>query len=566
MATVSEPRDQAAPWVDGLTIGQALRETARRHSEGDAFVFCRPRAKMTWGEFDAAVDRVGRGLLALGLAPGDHFGVWATNVPEWVLLQFATARIGVVLVNINPAYRTGELKYALRQSDVRGLALVDAFRSSNYFGMLNEACPEVAAAAPGELRSETFPKLQWVVSLRGDPPPGVLSWDELLARAEGVPQDRLEEAVAGLSPQEAINIQYTSGTTGRPKGAMLSHRNILLNAFYAGECQRLDSQDRICLPVPLYHCFGCVLGTLCCVVHGSAMVFPAECFQPDATLAAVEQERCTALYGVPTMFIAMLEHEDFPRRDLSSLRTGIMAGAPCPIEMMKRVTQEMGAREITIGYGQTEASPLVTQTRTDDPIELRVGTVGRPIPGFEAKIVDVETGEELGDGQQGEFCGRGHGVMIGYYNMPDKTAEVIDADGWLHTGDLALREPNGYYRITGRLHDMIIRGGENIYPREIEERLYEHPAVMDVQVVGVPDRRLGEEVLAWVKLKSGCHATEDELREFCRQSLAHFKAPRYWKFVDSFPTTVTGKIQKFKIREQAIEELGLQDIANIETA
>ena len=566
MATVNAPHDQAAPWVDGLTIGQALRETARRHSQRDAVIFCNPRAQLTWGEFDAVVDRVGRGLLALGFTPGDHFGVWATNVPAWVILQFATARIGVVLVNINPSYRTGELKYALRQSDVRGLALVDGFKASNFIDMLNEACPELATAAPGELQSETFPKLQWVVSLRGAAPPGALSWEDLLARAGDVPQDRLDEAAAGLSPDDPINIQYTSGTTGRPKGAMLSHRNILLNAFYAGQCQRLDYTDRICLPVPLYHCFGCVLGTLCAAAHGSAMVFPAEYFQPGATLAAIEQQRCTALYGVPTMFVAEFEHEDYPRRDLSSLRTGIMAGSPCPIELMKRVTQEMAAREITIGYGQTEASPLITQTRTDDPIELRVGTVGRTIPGVEAKIVDVETGAGLGDRQQGELCGRGHGVMIGYYNMPDKTAEAIDADGWLHTGDLAMREPNGYYRITGRLRDMIIRGGENIYPREIEERLYEHPAVADVQVVGVPDRRLGEEVLAWVKLKSDCRATEEELREFCRQSLAAFKAPRYWKFVDSFPTTVTGKIQKFVIREQAIEELGLQDVAAIETA
>jgi fatty-acyl-CoA synthase len=566
MATVNAPRDQAVPWVNGLTIGQTLRETARRHSQRDAFVFCNPLARMTWGQFDAAVDRVGRGLLALGFQPGDHFGVWATNVPEWVLLQFATARIGVVLVNINPAYRTGELKYALRQSDLRGLALVDTFKASHYFDMLNEACPELASAAPGKLQSEAFPKLQWVVSLRGESPPGMLSWNQLLARSEDVRQDRLEEIAANLKPDHAINIQYTSGTTGCPKGAMLSHRNILLNAFYAGQCQRFDYTDRICIPVPLYHCFGCVLGTLCAVVHGSAMIFPAEGFLPGATLAAIEQERCTAVYGVPTMFIAQMEHEDYSRRDLSSLRTGIMAGSPCPIETMKRVTQEMGAREITIGYGQTEASPLITQTRTDDPIELRVGTVGRPIPGCEAKIVDVETGKDLGDGQQGEMCGRGHGVMIGYYNMPEKTAEVIDSDGWLHTGDLALREPNGYYRITGRLRDLIIRGGENIYPREIEERLYEHSAVMEVQVVGVPDRRLGEEVLAWVKLKSGCCASEDELRAFCRETLAHFKAPRYWKFVDSFPTTVTGKIQKFKIREVAIEELGLQDVARIETA
>jgi fatty-acyl-CoA synthase len=432
--------------------------------------------------------------------------------------------------------------------------------------MFREACPELADAAPGNLQSDTFPKLQFVLSLRGASQRGMLSWSELIARAERVSQERLAEVASSLHPLEPINIQYTSGTTGRPKGAMLSHRNILLNAFYAGQFQRLDHTDRICLPVPLYHCFGCVLGTLCCVVHGSAMVFPAECFQPAATLAAIEQERCTATYGVPTMFIAMMEHEDYSRRDLSSLRTGIMAGSPCPIETMKRVTQEMGAREITIGYGQTEASPLITQTRTDDPIELRVGTVGRPLPGVEAKIVDVETGDELGDGQPGELCGRGHGVMIGYYNMPDRTAEVIDADGWLHTGDLGLREPNGYYRITGRLRDLIIRGGENIYPREVEERLYQHPAVADVQVVGIPDRRLGEDVLAWVQLKSGHQVTEDALREFCRQKLAHFKVPRHWKFVDSFPTTVTGKIQKYKIREQAIEELGLQDVAKIETA
>jgi fatty-acyl-CoA synthase len=566
MANIQSHHEQSPPWVDGLTIGQALRETARRHPQSDAVVFCNPPVRMTWAEFDAAVDRAARGLLALGFEPSQHFGVWATNVPEWVLLQFATARIGVVLVNINPAYRTTELKYALRQSDVRGLALVDSFKSSNYFDMLYEACPELAVSPPGDLNSETFPELKWVVSLRGDPRPGMLPWGELLARAERVSQSRLDEVSASLSPQDPINIQYTSGTTGNPKGAMLSHRNILLNGYYAGENQGLSHTDRVCIPVPLYHCFGCVLGTLCCVAHGAAMVFPAESFQPGATLAAIEQERCTAIYGVPTMFIAQFEHEDYPKRDMSSLRTGIMAGSPCPIELMKRVTQEMGAREITIGYGQTEASPLITQTRTDDPIELRVGTVGRTIPGFEAKIVDVETGEDLGDGRPGEFCGRGHGVMIGYYNMPEKTAEAIDSKGWLHTGDLALREPNGYYRITGRLRDMIIRGGENIYPREIEERLYQHPAVMEVQVCGIPDRRLGEEVLAWVKLKSGQQVTEAELCAFCRETLAHFKTPRHWKFVDSFPTTVTGKIQKFRIREQAIEELGLQDVAKIETA
>lgn len=352
MATPDTSSNEAAPWVEGLTIGQALCKTARRFPQNDAFVFCDPTVKMTWAEFDAIVDRVSRGLLALGFVPGDHFGVWATNVPGWLILQFATARIGVVLVNINPAYRTSELKYALRQSDVRGLALVDVFKSSNYFAMLGEACPELAAAAPGELQSDTFPKLKWVVSLRGETPPGMLSWADLLAKGESIPQQRLEEVAAGLSPHDPINIQYTSGTTGSPKGAMLSHRNILLNGFYAGDCQRLTEKDRVCLPVPLYHCFGCVLGTLCCTAHGSAMIFPAESFNPGATLAAVEQEKCTALYGVPTMFIAQLEHEDYRRRNLSSLRTGIMSGSPCPIETMKRMAYEVVLAKLPVATGR----------------------------------------------------------------------------------------------------------------------------------------------------------------------------------------------------------------------
>ena len=554
------------PWVDGLTIGQVLRATARKYPDTDACVFCQLQGKYSWAQFDREVDRVARALLALGFQRGDHFGVWATNIPQWVLLQFATARIGVVLVTINPAYRTSELKYAVAQSEIRGLALIDEFKSSDYFASINKACPELAASKCGELASADFPKLQWVIALLGDPQPGMLAWDEFLDRADQFSPVRLAAIEAGLKPTEKINIQYTSGTTGHPKGATLSHRNLLLNAYYAGDCQRLSHNDRICVPVPLYHCFGCVLGSLCSVVHGAAMVFPAESFNPGETLKAIELERCTALYGVPTMFIAQLEHEDYPVRDLRSLRTGIMAGSPCPIELMKRVTSELGASEITIGYGQTEASPLITQTRTDDPLELRVGTVGRPIPGFDVKIVDPETGVELGDRQPGDLCARGHGVMLGYYNMPEKTAEAVDIDGWLHTGDLALREPNGYYRITGRLKDLIIRGGENIYPREIEERLYEHPAVQDVQVVGVPDRKFGEEVLAWIKLREGQTLTEDEVRNFCRATLAHFKVPHYVKFVDAFPTTVTGKIQKFKIREQAIVDLGLEDVAKIETA
>jgi fatty-acyl-CoA synthase len=554
------------PWVEGLTIGQALRETARRHPDGDAYVFCQLAERRTWAEVDREVDAVARALLALGFGPGDHFGVWATNTPQWVLLPFATARIGVVLVTVNPAYRASELAFALRQSDVRGLALVDRFKTSDYFGILHEAFPGLAAETPGRIAQAAFPKLRAVVSLRGDPAPGMMSWTEFLARADDASPAQLAAAEARLRPGDPINIQYTSGTSGQPKGATLSHRNLLLNAFYAGECQGFGPRDRIVLPVPLYHCFGCVLGTLCALAHGAAAIFPGEGFDPAATLAAIDTERGTAVYGVPTMFIAMLEHPDYKLRNLSSLRTGIMAGSPCPIELMRRVALEMGAREITIGYGQTEAAPLITQTRTDDPLELRVGSVGRTLPGVEAKIVDPETGADLGDNQQGELCGRGHGVMLGYYNQPDKTAEAIDADGWLHTGDLAVRMPNGYFRVTGRLRDLIIRGGENIYPREVEERLYAHPAVQEVQVVGVPDRKFGEQALAWVKLRAGCTATTEELRDFCRAELAHFKAPHYWKFVDSFPITVTGKIQKFKIREQAIEDLGLAEVARIETA
>lgn len=555
-----------SPWVDDLNIGEVLRETANRFPDNDAVVFCDLSLRMSWRQLNAAVNETAKALLALGFSHGDHFGVWATNIPAWVLLQFATARIGVVLVNINPAYRTNELRYALQQSEVRGLALIDASRSRSFFEILNQACPELAEATPGKLESKTFPKLEAVISLRSDQPPGAFGWNEFLALGDEITDEQLQAAALKPAADDPINIQYTSGTTGQPKGATLSHRNVLLNAYYAADRQKFTAADRLCLPVPLYHCFGCVLGTLCSVVSGCAMIFPGEHFEAEATLNALEEERCTAVYGVPTMFIAQLEHESFAARDLSALRTGIMAGSPCPIELMKRVTTEMGASEITIGYGQTEASPLITQTCTDDPIELRVGTVGRPLPGLEAKIVDVETGETLGDDQQGELCGRGHGVMLGYYNMPDKTAEAIDADGWLHTGDLGLRQPNGYYRITGRLHDMIIRGGENVYPREIEELLYTHPAVEDVQVVGIPDKRLGESVAAWVKLKQNQQATAEQLTKFCRESLASYKTPRHWEFVQEFPTTVTGKIQKFKLREMAIEKLGLQKIADDETA
>ncbi|MDA1055259.1 MAG: AMP-binding protein [Planctomycetota bacterium] len=557
---------QAPHGLEEQTIGRLLRATARKFPAHDALVVSQASVRLNWSELDAEVDRAAKGLLAIGMKRGDHFGVWSTNWPEWVILQFATARIGVVLVTINPAYRPAELEYVLAQSDVRGLALIQQFKTSNYDDMLGQVCPELSAARQGIINTSRFPKLKRIVRLRGDEHPGMQSWSELCDVGRCVSAEALAAAESELQPQDPINLQYTSGTTGRPKGALLTHRNLLLNAYYTGECQRLDEHDRICIPVPLYHCFGCVLGTLCAVVHGAAMVFPHESFLAAAALDAIERERCTSIYGVPTMFIAMLEQSDFAQRDTSSLRTGIMAGSPCPIELMKRVTSDMGAREITIAYGETEASPIITMTRTDDPIEKRVGTVGRVIAGVEARIVDPNTNEPVEDGVSGELCARGHNVMLGYYKQPEATAAAIDKDGWLHTGDQALRQPDGYFRITGRIKDTIIRGGENISPREIEELLYQHPAVEDVQVVGVPDSRFGEEILACIRQRANVSVSEDEIRAFCRARLAPFKTPRYVWFLDSFPTTVTGKIQKFALRQQAIDKFGLGDAANVETA
>jgi len=546
------------PWVDGLTIGQMLARTAEAHGDHDALVFPALGYRRNYREFHADVQAAARGLLAMGIARGDHVALWATNVPQWVVLQFATAEIGAVLVTINPAYRPFELQYILRQCDAKALFLVDRFKTSDYFSMLTGCCPEMAAAKPGEICSKEFPKLRWVVSLRGEPPAGAVGWEAMLKMGEASGLD-LKAAATGVEPSQPINIQYTSGTTGFPKAAMLSHRNLLLNAYYVGGCQKFSEQDRLCIPVPFYHCFGCVLGTLCAAVYGAAMIVPADSFQPTATLEAVERERATSLYGVPTMFIAQLQDATFAGRNLTSLRTGIMAGSPCPIEVMRQVIDKMGARDLTIAYGQTEASPVITQTRTDDPIELRVETVGRPIPGFEVKVVEPTTGETLGDGVQGELCARGHGVMLGYYQDPEATARAIDADGWLHTGDLTVRRPDGYYHITGRIKDMVIRGGENIYPREIEEYLFRHPAVEQAAVVGVPDPKYVEELCAWIKLKSGTSATEEEIRAYVKGGMAHYKVPRYVRFVDAFPQTVTGKIQKFKIREQMIGELGLTE-------
>ena len=559
-----DPR--SVPWVDGLTIGRVLRETAEKFPDQMAIVFPRRDYDVTWEIFDHAVDRVAKSLLALGFQHGDHFGVWAANCPEWLLLQFATARIGVVLVTINPGYQLAELRYAIGQSRVRGIALLDHFKSTDCLPLLRQAIPSLTSSEPGERSHHEFPELQWLISLSDKTTDGVLTWTEFLQRGQNITDQQLYQREHGLSPHDPINIQYTSGTTALPKGAMLSHRNVLLNAFFGGQNQGLTDADRLCVPVPLYHCFGCVLASLCSAVYGCAMVFPSETFDAGMVLDAIETYQCTTVYGVPTMFIALFEHPEYPQRRLTSLRTGIMAGSPCPITLMRRVTGEMGAKEMTVGYGQTEAAPLLTQTGIHDPVEIRVGTVGRPLPGVKVKIVNPETGEERGDGQPGEVCGWGHGVMLGYYRDPERTAEAIDADGWLHTGDLGLREANGCYRITGRLKDMIIRGGENIYPREVEEYLYRHPAVEDVQIVGVPDPKYGEEVLAWIKLRAGHTVTANEIQAYCRAGLAHCKTPRYVSFVTSFPTTVTGKIQKFKIREIEIERLGLTDAANIETA
>ena len=549
----------SSPWVDGLTIGQVLLRTVDSFPDREALVFPRLGYRRTWRQFGDDVELAARGLLALGIQPGEHVAIWATNVPEWVTLQFAAARMGAVLVTINPAYRPFELEYVLKQSDAAALFLVDQFRTSNYFQMLTEICPDIQRPSGDRLQCEAFPLLRHVVALKGAQPAGMSTWFDLLVAGQTMPVATLHHVEKHLHPDDAINIQYTSGTTGFPKAATLSHRNLLLNAYYVGGCQKLSEQDRLCIPLPFYHCFGCVLGTMASIVYGNAMVIPNEYFKPTETLDAIEGEHCTVVYGVPTMCIAQLEDATFAGRNMSSLRTGIMSGAPCPIEVMLQVLDKMHAKEITIAYGQTEASPVITQSRTDDPLELRVETVGRPLPGWEVKIVNPATQETLPDMTQGELCARGHGVFLGYYKNPEATASAIDAEGWLHTGDLAIRRPDGAYKITGRIKDMVIRGGENIYPREVEEFLFTHPAIEQSAVVGVPDLKYGEELAAWIKLKAGQQLTADEVRTFCKTRLAHFKVPKYVKFVESFPQTVTGKIQKFKIRDAMIEELGLKE-------
>ena len=555
-----------------ITIGELLKRQAERFGDRDALVHVDWGLRYTWQQFKDECDRIARGLMALGIGKGDHVALWATNYPEWVVAQFATAQIGAVLVTVNPAYRTHELEYLLRQSDAAALMLIGNFRTSDYVGMLREVLPEVDQATPGQLRSDKLPNLRNVIYIQphdGSPtaaPAGMIAWADLRGMAEEVTPAALAQREAECHPDDVICIMYTSGTTGNPKGVMLTHHNLVANATYTGEGLRFTEEDRLCIPVPFYHCFGSVLGTLACATAAAAMVIPSEYFEPEKALVAVEKERCTAIHGVPTMFIAELEHPQFDRFDLGSLRTGMMAGSPCPIEVMRQVIDRMGCREMTVGYGLTEAAPVITLTRADDNIERRVSTVGTPFPYVEVKIIDPETGEDVSVGEQGELCSRSFMNMKGYYKMPEATEAAIDTDGWLHTGDLATADADGYYKITGRSKDMIIRGGENVYPREIEEFLYTNPKVADVQVIGVPDQRFGEEIMAWVLLRAGQEATEEEIRDFCRGRIAHYKVPRYVKFVSEFPMTVTGKIQKYVMRDVSIKELDLESVANIETA
>ncbi|WP_027906930.1 fatty acid CoA ligase family protein [Pseudomonas taiwanensis] len=538
-------------------IGDAFDATVARFPDREALVVRHQALRYTWQQLADAVDQHARALMALGVQPGDRLGIWAPNCAEWCITQFASARVGAILVNINPAYRSNELDYALGQSGCRWVICADAFKTSDYHAMLQGLIPGLSHGQPGALICERFPNLRGVVSLALSPPPGFLAWHDLQARAEAISREALAERQAQLQCNDPINIQYTSGTTGFPKGATLSHRNILNNGYMVGESLGLTEHDRLVVPVPLYHCFGMVMANLGCMTHGSALIYPNDAFDPLATLRAVAEEKATALYGVPTMFIAELDHPQRGEFDLSSLRTGIMAGATCPIEVMRRVIDQMHMAEVQIAYGMTETSPVSLQTGADDDLERRVTSVGRTQPRLENKIIDAE-GSTLPRGEIGELCTRGYSVMLGYWNNPKATAESIDAEGWMHTGDLAVMDEQGYVRIVGRSKDMIIRGGENIYPRELEEFFFTHPAVADVQVIGVPCKKYGEEIVAWVRLHPGHMATEDELREWARARIAHFKVPRYFRFVDEFPMTVTGKVQKFRMREISVEELALE--------
>ena len=541
------------------TLGEMLREQARRYPHRDFIVYSDRDLHFTYKNFDERVDRLAKALLALGLRKGEHLGIWATNVPDWNTFLFACARIGVVLVTINTNYKLHELEYLVRQADLRALVIIDRYRDSDYVQMVYELVPELKSCERGYLRSQRFPELRHVMYLGQQKHRGMYSLPELLLLGDHVADAELARAEAACESTDVVNMQYTSGTTGFPKGVMLTHRNILNNGLAIGDCQRFTEQDIVCLPVPLFHCFGLVLGMMAVLTHGAAAAI-LETFDPLMVLATVQKEKCTALYGVPTMFIAELNHPMFSLFDLRSLRTGIMAGAPCPMEIMKRVMNEMHATEITIAYGLTEASPVMTQTRVDDPIEVKVGTVGRELPGIEVTVRAPQTNQECPVGVPGELCCRGYNVMKGYYKNPEATAQAIDPEGWLHSGDLGVKDPDGNFRVTGRIKDMIIRGGENIYPKEIEEFLYTMPGIQDVQVVGIASEKYGEEVGAFIIKKQGATITEADVQDFCRGKISRFKIPKYVFFVDSFPMTANGKIQKYKLREigtARVRELGI---------
>jgi len=554
--TTSHFRGADAPPLLDATIGDCLESIARRFPDREALVVRHQGVRRTYAEYLEEIDRFAAGLLHLGIGPGDRVGIWAPNCHEWCLTQFATARIGAILVCVNPAYRVFELEYALNKSGCRAIVAAERFKSSHYLKMLLSLAPELEHCEPGRLRAAKLPALEFVIRMGEARTPGMLNFGTVRELGDGADRQRVRAIGEALSPQDVINIQFTSGTTGNPKGAALTHHNILNNANQVAAGMRFSEQDRLCIPVPMYHCFGMVLGKLACVTHGAAAIFPADAFEPGAVLETVEAERCTALHGVPTMFIAELEHPDFARYDLSSLRTGIMAGAPCPVEVMRKVISRMHMAEVLIAYGQTECSPVNHMTLADDPLEKRVQTVGRAGPHLEVKIVD-ERGRVAPVGTPGDICTRGYAVMQGYWDEPERTAETVDADGWLHSGDLGVMDEEGYVQVVGRLKDMIIRGGENVYPREIEEFLFTHPDIQDAKVIGVPDPKYGEEVCAWIQLRDGAELTADDVRRFCKERIAYFKVPRYIRFVPAFPMTVTGKVQKFRMREAMVEELGL---------
>lgn len=540
-----------------ITVGKLLDEVAKNQPDHEAVVYADRNLRYTYKQFDEVCRKAARGFMALGIEKGEHVAIWATNTPEWLVSQFSTGKMGAVLVTVNTNYRASELEYLLKQSDSSTLILMEQFKDHSYMDTLYEIIPELKTSEPGKLKCEKLPKLKNIIVLGEKTFPGTFSWDDVMTMSESIREEELDFRLESLHYDDVINMQYTSGTTGFPKGVMLTHYNLVNNALNIASCMKLTNKDRMCIPVPFFHCFGCVLGTLACVTVGATMV-PVQEFSPNRVLQTVQDEKCTALHGVPTMFIAELNLEEFESYNLSHLRTGIMAGSNCPIEVMKAVVEKMGATEITIAYGQTEASPVITQTRTDDPIELRVSSVGKALPNVEVKIVEPGSNKEVPRGVQGELCTRGYHVMKGYYKNPEATREAIDEDGWLHTGDLAVMDENGYCKITGRLKDMIIRGGENIYPREIEEFLYQHPKILDVQIVGVPDEKYGEEVMAWIILKEGQSATPEEIKAYCEGKISRHKIPRYIEFTKEYPMTASGKIQKFKLREQSMERLSLK--------